>query len=87
MKVLARSIDMIAWFNEEGHPTPIKFKIKTNEDTDLVIKIDKIFFKETEKISGSIIYIYRCQSLVDDALKIYELKYELSSCKWMLYKM
>lgn len=87
MKVLAKPIEMVAWFNEGGLPTPIRFKLKTNEESSLVIKIDKILFKEKEKLAGNVMYLYRCQSLIEDIEKTYELKYEINTCRWMLYKM
>jgi hypothetical protein len=87
MKVLEKPIQMIAWFNEGGMPTPIKFKINTDEDKYAVIKVDRILFKDKEKIAGNLMYLFRCQSLINNSEKTYELKYELTSCKWMLYKM
>lgn len=89
MKVLEKSIQMIAWFNEGGLPTPLKFKMNSIDDGEnsMVIKVDRILFKEKEKLAGDTIYLYKCQSLINNIEKNYELKYELTSCRWVLYKL
>lgn len=87
MKVLAKAIEMITVTNEAGVITPIRFKFKNEDASCVIIKIDKIIFTEKERIAGNYMLLYRCKSLIDDVEKIYELKYELSSCKWLLFKM
>lgn len=86
LKVLALPIEMIAWFNEAGLPTPIKFKINL-ESVANVVKVDKVIHREVEKFAGNYVYLYRCQSVINNMERVYELKYELKSCKWMLFKM
>jgi hypothetical protein len=86
MKVLGLPIEMIAWFNEGGVPTPMKFKMN-RETPPLVIKVDKVISKEVEKFAGNQMYLYRCQSFINDLERVYELKYEVRTCKWMLFKM
>ena len=86
LKVLALPIEMIAWFNEAGLPTPMKFKINS-ESLANVVKVDKVVYREVEKFAGNHVYRYRCQSVIDNTARVYELKYELKSCKWMLFKM
>lgn len=87
MKIIAKPIEVIAVFNEMGVPTPIKFRIRNNDSTTSVIKIENVLFKENEKLAGNIMIIFRCQSIVLGTQRTFELKYELSTCKWMLYKM
>ncbi|WP_339785816.1 hypothetical protein [Tissierella sp.] len=52
-----------------------------------VIKINKVLFREEEKIAGNRMILYRCESTINDIQKIFELKYEISTCKWFLFKM
>jgi len=86
MKVIAKSIEMVAWFTEDGSPIPLRFRLKGEDGVATVIKINKIIFKEKEKLAGNFMIVFRCQSLIDNVIRIYELKYELSTCKWILYK-
>ena len=87
MKVYMKQIKMIAWFTENGILTPIKFQIK-GKDNDLVtIKVDSISERSEEKLAGNRMIIYRCQSKINGVEKPYELKYEIGTCKWYLWKM
>ena len=86
MKILAMPIEMIAWFNEGGLPTPLKFKINS-ETPPVVVKVDKVLSKVIEKFAGNNMYLYCCQSVINDLERVYELKYELKTCKWVLFKM
>lgn len=87
MKVIAKPIELISLTKENGLVTPIKFKYKNDDESIQIIKIDRILFSEKEKLAGNVMYLYRCQSIINDLERIYELKFEPSSCKWFLYKM
>lgn len=78
---------MISWTNESGIVVLIKFKIKDENEKVTVIKVDRVLFSEKEKLAGNIMYLYSCQSIFDNTEKKYELKYDIISCKWMLWKM
>ncbi|OPX46435.1 hypothetical protein CLHUN_02510 [Ruminiclostridium hungatei] len=78
---------MIAWFTTAGKPNPVKFKFASDGDDCIIIRVGRIITVEEEKIAGNRMYLYKCQSVVDNTEKIYELKYEIASCKWFLYKM
>lgn len=79
-------IEIIAWFTLEGVPNPIRYKIASLDDSNVVVKIDRIVTRSEEKLAGNRMFIFRCQSEINGLLKLYELKYELSTCKWFLYK-
>jgi len=81
MKIVMKPIEMIAWFNKDGVLTPVRYKIEDN-----VIKVDQVTSKSEEKLAGSRMIIYRCQSEINGVLRLFELKYELQTCKWFLYK-
>lgn len=86
MKIVARPIEMVAWFTIEGIPNPVRFRIKNDDGEMDVVKIEKIVFKEREKIAGNEMINYRCQSTISGQTKTLEIKYELSTCKWILFK-
>jgi hypothetical protein len=52
-----------------------------------VIRIGRILFQEEEKLAGNRMVVYRCEGLVQDLNKVFELKYEILTCKWFLFKM
>jgi len=86
MKIVAKPIEMVAWFTEDGMPKPIKFRIKEENDLWKIIKIDHVIERETRKVAGIQSYVYKCQSVIDGIEKRYEVKYELEKCKWFLFK-
>ncbi len=87
MKVLMKPIRMIAWFAEDGVPTPVRYNMRLDDEANLTVRIDRILQKKEEKLAGNRMMIFTCQSMIDGFEKIYEIKYELSTCKWFLFKM
>ncbi|MDQ7094242.1 hypothetical protein REC12_11640 [Desulfosporosinus sp. PR] len=82
MKILMAPIEMIAWFDIPGTPRPIRFRHDGN-----IVKVEMI-----TKISeeGPVIKqtkIYDCQSEIHGQMRQFQLKYELSTCRWFLWKM
>lgn len=87
MKILMKPIEMIAWFNKDAYPVPLRYRITAEDMSYIVIKVDKILFRQEEKLAGNRMILYRCESIINDVQKTFELKYELSTCKWYLFKM
>jgi hypothetical protein len=87
MKVLAKPIEVVSWTDEKGDIHPSRFRLKKDDESYSVVKIDKIIFKDKEKLAGNEILIFKCQSVINNQQKLYELKYELRTCKWILWKM
>ncbi|KPU42133.1 hypothetical protein OXPF_39120 [Oxobacter pfennigii] len=85
MKVIVKPIEMVAWFTKDGSPTPVRFRLETPEGYT-VIKIDKILQKDIEKLAGNNTLVYKCQSLINGLERVFEIKYELRTCKWVLFK-
>lgn len=86
MKIVAKPIAMVAWFDRFGNPNPIRFRIEENDSEPSTIKIDRILQRAKEKLVGTHMIVFQCQSCINGLDKIYELKYELSTCKWILFK-
>ncbi len=82
MKILSTPISVLAWFELNGKPHPVRFKLDGKE-----IKIEQIISMTEEKIAGNWVLLFKCQSNIDGELKPFELKHELNTCKWYLWKM
>ena len=87
MKIYALPIEVVSYTDNKGFINPIRFRVQLDDESVQVIKVDKIITKQTEKLAGNVMLVYKCQSLIDNAIKLFELKYELATCKWMLFKM
>lgn len=86
MKVLMKDIEVIAWFKKSGHPVPIRFRYYDENEGNIVIKVNKVLFSEEEKLAGKRMILYRCQSVINNIERVFELKFEIDTCKWYLYK-
>jgi len=82
MKILATPIEVLAHFELDGTPHPLRFKL--NGET---IRIEQVVSVTEEKLAGNRMLIFRCQSEIKGVLKPFEIKYELGTCKWYLWKM
>ena len=87
MKVYMKNIEVIAWFKYNEHPVPIKFRLENKEGENIVISINRIIFSGEEKLAGNRMIVYRCSSVISNIERVYELKYEVDSCNWYLYKL
>lgn len=86
MKVVAKSIEMVAWFDKEGIPHPVRFRITNKDESCSVIKIDTVVTREKERLAGNEMFIFNCKSLINGTERMLQIKYELCSCKWILFK-
>lgn len=86
MKVIAKPVDMVCWTDKAGIVKPVRFRITDEDQGELVIKVDRLIATDLEKLNGNKMYVYKCQSCINGVQKIIELKYELDTCKWMLWK-
>jgi len=86
MKVVKKDIDLLCWFDKQGIPHPIRFRLTDEEDSNVVIKVQKVIKTDLEKIAGNKMLVYTCQSIINNQLKLFVLKYEIDTCKWMLFK-
>jgi len=85
VKILAKPVHMIAVFDEDGAPIPLRFRIE--EDGVLqVIKVDKVVSSESIRPAGMDAFVFRCQSEIRGVLKQYELVYRVKPHQWELYK-
>lgn len=86
MKIIAKPIEVVCWFSSDGIPHPVRFRIKDEEENNVTIKIDRVSFIDKEKIAGNSMLKFCCHAAINGSQNVFELKYELSTCKWMLYK-
>lgn len=87
MKVLMKSVDMICLSSSEGDITPLKFRFQESGGESRIVKIDRIISRKEEKIAGNRMLVFTVQSLMDGIERVFEMKYEIQSFKWYLYKL
>ena len=77
---------MVSYTDNKGAIKPIRFRMQIGDEPMQVIKTDKVIVKETEKLAGNVMLVYKCQSLIDGAIKLFEIKYNLANCRWILFE-
>ena len=85
MKVVSKSIDVIAFFEKDGGVKPLRFRISEDEE-EKVIKINRVVNREIEKLAGNVMEKFVCSSCIDGIEKIFEIKYDVTKYKWILFK-
>lgn len=86
MKVVAKPIEMVSWTDSLGNIHPIRFRYIEKDESYKVIKVDRVAHKELEKLCGNDMLVYRCYTTINAQKKIFEIKYEIRTCKWILFK-
>lgn len=86
MKVLMKNIEVISYSNCEGIIRPIRFRWLEDGQEPKIIKIDRILDRKEEKLAGNRMLVFTVQSIIDNVERIFEMKYEINTCKWYLYK-
>lgn len=85
MKVVSKPIEMIAYFKNDGKINPIKFRL-IESDKCQVVRIGNIISTDLEKLCGNKMLIFTCSAIIENVEKIFELKYDIEKCKWILFK-
>ncbi len=86
MKTIAKPIEMISWTEENGHVHPLKFKIANHDGEKQTYQIQRIYTTELDRIAGNKVYRFNCEIAINALVKLCEIRYELDSCKWVLFK-
>ena len=85
MKIVSQDVEMVAYFKKDGNISPIKFRLE-EESKYQVIKIGRVICSELTKLCGNKVWTFTCSANIDNIEKIFEIKYFLNDCKWLLYK-
>ena len=85
--MLMKNVDMICVNSKDGKISPLRFRMTNDRGDTVVVKIGRILIRDEQKIAGNRMLVYKVQSLIGDIEKVYEMKYEISTCKWYIAKM
>ena len=85
MKTLMKPVRMLAWSTRDGIVTPLRFLWKDGKRTRN-IRIHRIVERYEDKFAGNRMLGFRCQEWIDGEEKVFELKFEVKTCIWYLYK-
>lgn len=86
MKIVKKPIEVISYCDMQGNIKPMKFRFQDDDNCWINVKVDKIMKRDIEKLAGYKMLVYTCVSNIEGVQKIYELKCEIDSSKWLLFK-
>lgn len=87
MKMIMKEIEMIAYFQKEGMPEPLRYRIADEQGELQVVHVDRVLWKKEDKRAGNLMLTYACQSAFDGVERRYELRYEAGTFRWFLSRM
>jgi predicted RNA-binding protein len=82
LKVIMAPVEMVAKFKPNGDVIPARFAYDGK-----VIDVEQILSITEEKLAGNRMKIFSCQREINGELKRFDLKFELQTMKWFLWKM
>jgi hypothetical protein len=85
MKVVSKDIEAVIWFSKDGI-IPLRFKYENDSGENVIVKVDKIISKTKERLCGNEAWLFDCQSEIDGVIKLFQLKFFISECRWLLWK-
>ncbi len=72
-----RQVEIIVGHSPTGKMTPLRFQIDGR-----AINVGRILSMEEQKSVGSVFIVYDVESVVDDRLHRYQLKFDKKASKW-----
>jgi hypothetical protein len=86
MKILRKPIEAIVLFDLEGNPAPIRFRYLDDGEELVTVKVDRIIKRELDKFAGNRMIKFTCQTQIGNQVKPFELRFEIDTSKWFIYK-
>lgn len=77
-----QEIEMIAYNNVEGKMRPLRFRLISEDESLIVVKIDRILFNQDNVREGTI--KYRCEVVIQGLKKQADIYFNKSQMKWYL---
>lgn len=81
MKVVAKPVEMLLWVDDKGTLHPVKFRCEGT-----VIKIDRVISMDVNRLAGNSTLVFTCQGIINQQDRVFEVRYELRTCRWTLFK-
>ncbi|HYF83744.1 MAG TPA: hypothetical protein VEB00_12030 [Clostridia bacterium] len=86
MKTLRKPIEAIVLFDLEGNPAPIRFRYLDDGSELITIKVDRIIKRDIDKFAGNRMIKFTCQTQIGNQIKPFELRFEIDTSRWYIYK-
>ena len=76
-------IQMVCAFLTQGDIKPLRFRYEDPEHQIITVDVDNILARKGMSIGYGGSLIFTCESEIDDVKRMYELRYEIGTHKWV----
>ncbi len=76
-------IQMVSAFSTQGEIKPLRFRYEDPEHQIITVDVGKVIARKEMTIGKGGSLIYTCESEIDDTKRMYELRYEIGTHKWV----
>ncbi|NSB14589.1 hypothetical protein [Clostridium beijerinckii] len=86
MNIVDKSVQVVTRTDGAGIVKPICFFITDNDESVEVINVERLVRRDKEKIGGDYIYTFTCEIIKDNMKMLCDLRLNLSTNEWILYR-
>lgn len=86
MNIIDKSVQVVTKTDKAGIVKPQCFFI-TDDEIGEVINVERLVRRDKEKIGGDYTYTFTCEIIKDNKKMLCDLRLNLSTNEWILYRM
>jgi hypothetical protein len=87
MKIVDKPVQVVATTDRAGIVKPLCFFITDDSEVLEVINVERLVRRDKEKIGGDYVYTFTCEIIKDNMKMLCDLRLNLSTEEWSLYRM
>ncbi|OOM73781.1 hypothetical protein [Clostridium sp. BL-8] len=87
MKIVDKLVQVITTTDGAGIVKPLSFFIIDDSEALDVINVERLVRRDKEKIGGDYVYTFTCEIIKDNMKMLCDLRLNLSTEEWSLYRM
>lgn len=87
MKIVDKSVQVITTTDGAGIVKPVCFFITDDSEVVNVINVERLVRRDKEKIGEDYIYTFTCEIIRDNMKMLCDLRLNLTTEEWSLYRM
>jgi hypothetical protein len=86
MNIVDKSVQVVTTTDGAGIVKPLCFFL-TDDESREVINVERLVRRDKEKIGGDYTYTFTCEIIKDNMRMLCDLRLNLSTNEWILYRM
>ena len=87
MNIVDKSVHVVTTTDKAGIVKPLCFFTTDKDESGEVINVERLVRRDKEKIGGDYTYTFTCEIIKDNTKILCDLRLNLSTNEWILYRM